>query len=301
MPAVGSSISAVKIDHPYGGMNGVRWLRGNLHAHTTASDGSRPIQSVVNDYARRGYDFLMISDHDLVTAEPDYARIKSKGMVLIPGNEVSARGPHLLHVNADRHVPPLADRQKVLDAINRGRGFAVFNHPNWQQDFNHCAFGKLAAWQGYLGLEIYNGTIGRLHGSPYATDKWDRLLASGRRVWGFAHDDSHLPKDDVGLGWLMVAARERSGDGIMEALRRGAFYASTGVNIREIRVRGGRITVHAPDAGRIVALREVGRRIAQVDGTKLTVTMPADATYLRFECYGRGEARAWTQPFFPAG
>ena len=282
-------------------MNGVRWLRGNLHAHTTASDGSRPFQSVVNDYARRGYDFLMISDHDLVTAESDYARIKSKGMVLIPGNEVSARGPHLLHVNADRFVQPMADRRKVLAAINRGRGFAVINHPNWHEDFNHCSFEKLAAWQGYLGIEIYNGTIGRLHGSPYATDKWDRLLTSGRRVWGFAHDDSHLPKDDVGLGWLMVAARERSVAGIMEALWRGAFYASTGVNIKTIEVRGSRIRLHASNAARVVALRDTGRRIAQVDGPTLSVTMPSDATYLRFECYGRGEARAWTQPFFPAG
>jgi hypothetical protein len=292
-------MAAMKLLNPYAGTENLPWLRGNLHAHTTVSDGQRSPQAVVNDYARRGYDFLMISDHDVLTDAAAYAKLRSRGLVLIPGNEISARGPHLLHVDADGFVPPLADRQKVIKAINRGRGLAVINHPNWLQNFNHCPFEKLAAWQGYAGIEIYNGTIGRLHGSPYATDKWDRLLAAGRRVWGFAHDDSHLAKEDVGLGWLMVAARERTVAEIMAALRQGAFYASTGVTIRSIRVQGRRVTVHAPDAGRIVALREVGRRIAQVDGTKLTVTMPADATYLRFECYGRGEARAWTQPIFP--
>lgn len=292
-------MAAMKLHNPYVGTQGRSWLRGNLHAHTTASDGQRPIGGVIRDYARRGYDFLMISDHDILTAEKAYARLDPCGLILIPGNEVTRNGPHLLHVNAERRVAPAKNRQHVLDAINRGRGFAVINHPNWLRHFNHCSFDELAKWQGYLGIEIYNGTIGRLDGSPYATDKWDRLLASGRRVWGFAHDDSHLPKADVGLGWLMVAARERSVAGITEALRCGSFYASTGVTIKTIEVRGARIRLHAPDATRVVAIRDTGRRIAQGDGPTLAVTMPADATYLRFECYGRGEERAWTQPFFP--
>jgi hypothetical protein len=288
------------LDHPYTDLAGRTWLRGNLHAHTTASDGRRPAQAVINDYAKRGYDFLMISDHDIVTGAAEYAKLQDRGLVLIPGNEVSARGPHLLHVDPGKRIAPVADRQKVLDGIARDRGFAVMNHPNWQEHFNHCSFEQLSQWTGYAGLEIYNGTIGRLHGSPYATDKWDRLLASGRRVWGFAHDDSHLAKEDVGLGWNMVAVRERSVAAVVEALRAGAFYGSTGVEISGIEVKGDRVRVTAPNAQRIVALRDVGRRIAQADGTSLAVRMPPDAKYLRFELYGAGESRAWTQPFFPA-
>jgi len=287
------------LDHPYNDLAGRVWLRGNLHAHTTASDGRRSMQAVINDYAKRGYDFLMISDHDIVTGAADYSKVKDRGMVLIPGNEISARGPHLLHVDPGKRIAPVANRQKVLEGIARDRGFAVFNHPNWQEHFNHCSFDQLAEWQGYLGLEIYNGTIGRLHGSPYATDKWDRLLASGRRVWGFANDDSHLPKEDVGLGWIMVAPRERSVSGLVEAMRAGTFYCSTGVEISQITVKGDRVQITAPNAQRIVALRDVGRRVAQVDGTSLAVRMPAEAKYLRFELYGEGETRAWTQPFFP--
>jgi hypothetical protein len=59
------------------------------------------------------------------------------------------------------------------------------------------------------------------------------------------------------------------------------------------------VQITAPNAQRIVALRDVGRRVAQVDGTSLAVRMPAEAKYLRFELYGEGETRAWTQPFFP--
>ena len=39
-------------------------LRGNLHAHTTFSDGVRSPAALVAEYESRGYDFLAITDHD---------------------------------------------------------------------------------------------------------------------------------------------------------------------------------------------------------------------------------------------
>lgn len=289
---------ALKIANPYLDAPAGPWLRGNLHTHTTASDGAQPIQKVVADYAALGYDFLSISDHDIFTSAEDYAKLDAHGLVLIPGNEVSRNGVHLLHVAADRLIEPHADRQKVIDEINTSPGFAVINHPNWLVDFNHCPFELLDQWQGYLGIEIYNGTIGRLDGSPYATDKWDRLLVQGRRVWGFAHDDSHLPGADIGLGWNMVGTTDRSPAGILEALRRGCFYGSTGVAINKIEVNGNRIRVETADADRIIAYQQVGREFANVETGALEVEVPAKARYVRFECLGRGGRAAWTQPFF---
>lgn len=273
-------------------------LRGNLHAHTTASDGRSPIQDVINKYADHDYDFLMISDHDIVTKAEDYAKIDHRGLILIPGNEVTRNGPHLLHVGAEKFVEPVEDRQVVIDQINRIGGFAVINHPNWMQDFNHCSFENLTQWQSYLGLEIFNATIRRLDGSPYATDKWDRLLSSGRRVWGFVNDDSHLLSEDVAVGWNMVCTADRSVAGIMEAFQRGCFYGSTGVTIDNITVTGNRIKVEAANADHIVALHHVGREIAHTDGHSLEIEVPEKSKYVRFECYGRGIQAAWTQPFF---
>jgi len=288
----------MKIENPYASMSGDTWLRGNLHAHTTASDGRSPIQDVLNSYAGHGYDFLMISDHDILTDDADYAKVDSRGLVLIPGNEVTRNGPHLLHVNADQLVEPSADRQVVLDQINQGRGFAVINHPNWLQDFNHCSFENLSTWRNFLGMEIFNATIGRLDGSPFATDKWDRLLSAGRRVWGFANDDSHLVVEDVAVGWNMVGTDDRSVAGIMEAFRRGCFYGSTGVTIATIAVTENRIRIEAPNANRIIAFHQVGREIAHADATALEIEVPANSKYVRFECLGRGLQAAWTQPFY---
>lgn len=285
----------MKVENPYQILTDGSWLRGNLHAHTDRSDGRRPPQTVIDDYAARGYDFLMISDHDMVTCPDEF---HSNGMILIPGNEVSADGPHILHVNTRVVVRPSPRRQEVLAAIADAGGFAVVNHPNWQRMFDHCTIQQLTEWTGFAGMEIYNGTIGRLDGSPYATNKWDILLSQGRRVWGFANDDSHLASEDVGLGWNMVYARERSAQAILASLQSGNFYASTGVTITGITVDQNRIKISTRDAERIVAIMQVGRRFAQVDSTELEIIVPENAEYVRFECWGRGERFAWTQPFF---
>jgi len=288
----------MKIENPYEGIDSNSWLRGNLHAHTTASDGRSPIQDVINAYATLGHDFLMISDHDILTNAEDHAKLDNRGLILIPGNEVTRDGPHLLHVGADRLVEPSADRQLVIDTVNAGAGFVVMNHPNWTQDFNHCPFEQLAELENYLGLEIFNGVITRLDGSPYATDKWDRLLTRGRRLWGLANDDSHLPVQDVGLGWNVVNTKERTIDGILSAMRKGSFYASTGVTITAIEVAGNRIRVETENADRILVSRQYGQEFARADASAIDIEVPAKTKYVRIECLGRGGRAAWTQPFY---
>lgn len=288
-----------RIEHPYaGGAPQARWLRGNLHAHTTRSDGRLEPQALIDAYAARGYDFLALSDHDLFTGPDEYAAWDDRGMALLPANEISRDGVHLLHVGADRKIAPDADRQKVLDAVAASAGLAVVNHPNWHADFNHCPQESLDAWRGYAGVEIFNGVIQRLEGSPYALDRWDRVLSTGRRIWGFAHDDAHL-SGDIGQGWNRVAATEKTPEAILEALRAGRFYGSTGVTIDDIAVAGTLIAIRAREAARIAAITQHGRRLAWADGEQLVVDVAAQGeAYVRFECWGTGERFAWTQPFF---
>jgi hypothetical protein len=283
--------------HPYEELTGGEWLRGNLHTHTTRSDGSRDVQTVLNDYAERGYDFLSLSDHDIYTSAEYYEQWDGRGIILIPGNEITRNGPHMLHVHADRFVEPLADRQAAIDAVTSGQGFVIVNHPDWQSGFNHCPIENLRAWKGYAGIEIYNGVICRLDGSPYALRKWETLLTEGRRVWGYANDDSHSAVD-VALGWNVVYARERTPSAVVEALRTGRFYASTGVKITAIQVEGRCIHIETTNAERIVAHTKWGHREAVVDAPRITLDVPEHLPYVRFECWGRGEQFAWTQPFF---
>src|SRR5690349_15494347 len=40
-----------------------QWFRGNLHAHTTNSDGAMPPERLVAHYEYAGWDFLALTDH----------------------------------------------------------------------------------------------------------------------------------------------------------------------------------------------------------------------------------------------
>lgn len=272
------------------------WMRGNLHTHTRNSDGNLSPQATVDAYAALGYKFLMISDHDHFTNPID---LDPRGMLLIPGNEITAYGPHLLHVNAHRFIGPDSDRQGLINAINADGGFCIVNHPNWQESYNHCDQRYLDTWQDYAGLEIYNGVCRRAEGSPLATERWDRLLSAGRRVWGHGVDDSHQDCDR-GVAWDVVQAESPTTASVVRALREGRFYASTGVVIDRIRTEGKTLRIDTQNAQRHYLCTEFSRVLAIADGPSFSYTVPDDFAYryLRIECWGAGDAMAWMQPFF---
>ncbi|MFQ6048559.1 MAG: PHP domain-containing protein, partial [Phycisphaerae bacterium] len=67
-----------------------RWFRGNTHSHTTGSDGALSLEQRCAAYRQAGYDFLVITDHDVVgPAEP----IDLDGLLAIPGAELHPPNP----------------------------------------------------------------------------------------------------------------------------------------------------------------------------------------------------------------
>lgn len=279
------------------------WLRGNLHTHSTASDGTRDVEQVIDDYEARGYDFLAISDHDTFVDPAEYR--DRTDMTLLPAVEVSAAGPHLLHVGTTEALSPDENRQDVVDEITSRGELAIANHPNWQRDFDHWCQEQLGGTTGYHGIEIYNGLIETHPGAALATDRWDQLLAGGRQVWGFANDDSHR-SGDVGSAWNVVQVDDPSPVAVIESLRTGRFYASTGVAIRDIRISKGEVTVETSNAGRIRLVSDHGIVQQTVEDSTASFRIPdqlihrhgSDQSYVRIECDGRAGARAWTQPMF---
>ena len=72
-------------------------LKGNLHTHTTFSDGRLPVEDVVARYRDLGYDFLAITDHD--------DRIDDR-MLVLSGVEIDYRplGQHVGKVTGERET-----------------------------------------------------------------------------------------------------------------------------------------------------------------------------------------------------
>jgi len=289
------------VENPYETKNRLQ-LKGNFHTHTTRSDGMLSPQEVINRYSELGYDFLSFSDHDVLAGEKDYQLFNNNGLVLIPGVEISANGPHLLYIDSEKEIQVNQKRQEILNEIQEiskktGRGFAIVNHPDWENQFDHCSIEQLREWVGFLGIEIYNGVIGRLDGSQYSLNKWDILLSEGKKIWGFANDDSHRPPD-IGLGWNIVFAKEKTKNSIIDEIIKGNFYCSTGVVIKNIECDGKKIYVETENAKKIAGIQNTGKRFSVVYSNSIEVDIPVDAKYVRFECWAEAEQMAWTQPFF---
>ena len=61
------------------------WYKGNLHSHTTNSDGAWTPDEAVEHYKANGYAFLCLSDHNLYT---DYRyKYNSDLFLILPGTE----------------------------------------------------------------------------------------------------------------------------------------------------------------------------------------------------------------------
>ena len=289
---------SVRIDSPYG--EDGEWFRGNLHTHTDASpDAAWSLETVVAVYADRGYDFVVVTDHDVATPVETVDDV-----TLLPGIEVTANGTHVVCLGTDDVVSPHADRQRVLDEATAAGGIGILPHPNWGPDYAHYSQSALEALDGYAGIEIYNGASRDGRGRPAATDRWDRLLSAGRVVWGYAADDAHAD-DDVGAAWTVVQAPTATPMAILDALRAGRCHASTGVAIEAITVEAGSVTVETADAEAIQLVADYSAIQQTVTGSTATFHLPADldmdASYVRIVCHGTGEQTAWTQPLFLDG
>jgi hypothetical protein len=233
------------------------WLRCQLHAHTTGSDGEATTPGLVEHYARAGYDVLAITDHWLITGhEPEEG---SSEILLIPSSELSAKlgeglEADVLAYGIDELPEPREEFPSIAEAaswiVARG-GVAYLAHPYWS---GLVADDYLGA-SDLSGIEVFNGGSELLQGNGLSAVHWDDILQRGGRCLGIATDDSHYPGQDSRLAWTMVRAPERTRPAVLDALRTGSFYGSTGAEIHAIDVHDdGRVDVRCSPA-RSVTLR----------------------------------------------
>lgn len=291
------------------------WLRCQLHAHTTRSDGEATPEALAEHYVRAGYDALAITDHWGLTL------VEHPELVLVPGSELSATSTageeaEILALGISQlparreQFPTLAEAARWT--VEEG-GVAFLCHPYWSGLVPEDYLGA----PDLSGLEVWNAGSELLHGNGLSAVHWDDVLHRGARCTGIATDDSHYPGDDSRLAWTTVRARERSAAAIVDALRDGAFYASTGPEIEDVRVvEGGAVEVRCSPAA-AVRLRSgpwdgcavnAGRHAMDWRGRPLARTADGLVVGARFDppefwAWGRVEVvapdggRAWGNPF----
>jgi hypothetical protein len=226
-----------------------QWFKGNLHTHSTQSDGSLSPQQIVDLYSDNGYDFLSITDHWRLT---DPATLDSKGLLLIPGSELNGGKAGLgqdyhLVVLGLREMPQRTDDmsiQDIIDAALKVGEVCWIAHPTWCT----LSYTDLISLTGILGIEIYNTTCHRGIGRGESSVQYDEMLVRGLRPLALAVDDAHWHyQDDLG-GWIMARARECTESAILEAVKQGHFYATSGPLIENVEFTDKTINVTCSEA-----------------------------------------------------
>lgn len=293
-----------------------RWWKGNIHAHTTRSDGLCPPEQQIADYCAQGYDFLAITDHNVVDSHQLAGRLP---ICMIPGWERDVRHREdntacihvlgLMHADADE-MPSLEQRrygcreipdQQLLDEMWNAGQFVVLAHPLWSR----MSPAEVLSLKHFHAIEVFNTGCERLMHAGRSDLYWDLLLQEGRRVWGIACDDTHgkTAKSDRFGGWIMARAEKCQTRDLLSALEEGRFYSTQGPIIGDWGLDGDALYFQCSPCREIhvVTYPARGKSIyAEPAGelTEIVYPLKGQEQYVRVECIDKDGRSAWTNPHF---
>ena len=213
-----------------------RWFKGNTHSHTSESDGDSPPEVVAQWYKSHGYQFLVLSDHNVFTDPRTLAHLVDSTFLLIPGEELTSSFEQKpVHVNG-LNLPGLVEAQtdttlvgtiqKNVDAIRDVQGVPHINHPNFLWSLSAD---ELAQVRDNKLFEIFNGhsSANNLGGGGVSglEEAWDQILGRGVLLYGLAVDDAHDFKASEnpdasrpGRGWIHVRAPRLAAADLLAAI-----------------------------------------------------------------------------------
>jgi hypothetical protein len=216
------------------------WYKGDLHCHSTHSDGDSTVQEVIASAESKDLDFFVITDHDgsmdgspTQWYDPDY---HSDQMIMLYGAEWTTG---LGHANVWASGPfdygelwlanRAQDAQTAIHAAHTQNALFSTNHPSaligspWEY----------TEYEGIDSIEIWNCTY-LLPNFSFVTTRvfWDDHLLSGKRIPGVGGSDTHHLKGFVAnflrhaepTTW--VYAKKRSAEAILAGIRAGHVSVS---------------------------------------------------------------------------
>jgi hypothetical protein len=295
-----------------------RFWRGNLHTHSTRSDGVLEPAEVCRRYRAEGYDFLALTDHFIGSYDypiVDTVPFRTEAFTTILGAELHsgamANGElwHILAVGlpADFAAPdspdfhPRAGQETGPDLAARAiaaGAFVAIAHPQW----SGLTLADARTIASAHAVEVYN------HGCAIGCDRpdgfaiADLLLTEGRRLSMVATDDAHFHEPDHFGGWVMVKASENTPEALLAALKSGAFYSSQGPELLDVRLAGDHVVIESSAVVSAVAMGQ-GTGAKAVHGHSMTRSaVPLDrlnnSPWVRVAVIDAAGRRAWSNPIW---
>ena len=288
-----------------------RFYRGNLHGHSTNSDGEWTPAEYCRQYRRNGYDFVALTDHCMERygyAISDTREFRSDefttliGAELHPGQIESGSPWHLLAVGLPLDFETRREGDTGASVARRAMAAGAFlaaTHPNWYA-FTVADFETL---DGAHAIECYNGAADSASDRGYSWHYIDLLLHRGHRVGAIAVDDVHASGyySDFMRGWVYVKSDALRPESLLGALKAGHYYSSTGAQLHNVEFIGrDKLLVECSPATTIYLSGDRAGVIARASGAWLTEAefdlSEVDSRWLRVTVRDEAGGRAWTNP-----
>ena len=207
-----------------------RWLKGDLHTHTLASDGVHTLEELAMKAKKHGLDFIAVTDHNQFTSSDRMPEID--GVTMIPGVEWTHFNGHANFTGIDQpydgaYVTGAENEAAEKFASARKRGALItINHPfdpvcSFLFDINSLPFDC---------LEIWNGPM--RESNLRAIGFWHQLLCSGKKLPAVGGSDYHRDTPFIFLGGptTCVFAESNGKSDILAALRAGHAFITFAPN-----------------------------------------------------------------------
>ena len=290
---------------------------------------------VVRWYREHGYHFVVLTDHDSRTPVEGLNALfgAPEAFLVLPGVEVTDRFAklpvHVNGINVSRAVRPLGGGSvaEVLSrdarAVREAGGLPHVNHPNylWAVPAEAIAAASEArhfeVWNGHPAVNNAGGS-----GSPSTDEIWDRVLSSGRVLYGLATDDAHDFHGELGplraspgRGFIMVRSPALTPEALVAAIDRGDFYASTGVVLTRYEADEAGIRLELPEDPtprglpyrvhplslryRTYFIGKGGEVLKRDESLSPSYAFQGDELYVRARVEASNGTVAWTQPVSP--
>ncbi len=214
------------IDFQY---KGQRLLFGDLHVHSTASDGTKNLYELGVMAKRKGLDFLALANHN--NYSENYYLPHIDGVTFIPAVEWTHYKGHINLYGVENpfdnsFIANSKEEMQALISNARSKGAVVsVNHPK-------CRFCPYL-WNDenvFDLVEIWNGPMRK--SNKNAVDWWTEMLCNGRHLPAVGGSDFHKPLGFSKLGNPVTGVYAESPDpeDILDAVKNGKAFISRGVN-----------------------------------------------------------------------
>jgi hypothetical protein len=255
---------------------GPAWYRGDLHMHTAQSDGECPSQTgkmvpcpvyfTADAAARRGLDFIAITDHNATSQYNPMRELQPyfDKLLLISGREITTFDGHINLLGTTDFVDfrlgskEVPDMNTLLRSAGSMGGITSINHPGDPSGELCMGCGwtpqSKVDMQLLTAVEAVNGGSEQ-YGIPNIPF-WDKQLNVGCRLAGIGGSDNHRPMQPLdGIGSIgspttVVYATELSTPAIVAGIRAGHVFidiAGTRDRLFEVTARVGDKVAHMGD------------------------------------------------------